>query len=181
MQKFARSRGSPDHTGASDRHLLIRRGDARQEVEGLMPSTGGPSSGLLIATLVVSLVVGAGVGWAVRKVPWWVLLLLAAVVIGGGATIAGGLTYSTADQAAGPAAVQRLVAAGLVTAGVVVGVTALVASWFLCHRSVRRAAAATQRRRAGGAAPQARRRPPVVVAAGSGYIPRGTVVKREKP
>ena len=146
-----------------------------------MPSTGGPSSGLLIATLAVSLVVGAWVGWAVRKVRWWVLLLLAAVVIGGGATIAGGLTYSTPDQAAGPAAVQRLVAAGLVTAGVVVGVTALVASWFLCHRSVRRAAAATQRRRAGGAAPQARRRPPVVVAAGSGYIPRGAVVKREKP
>lgn len=42
--------------------------------------TGGPSSGLLIAAVVVSLVVGAGLGWAVRKVRWWVLLLLAAVV-----------------------------------------------------------------------------------------------------
>ena len=70
--------------------------------------------------------------------------------------------------------------AGLVTAGVVVGVTALVVSWFLCHRSVRRAAATTQRARAGGAAPRSSRRPPVVVAAGSGYVPRGAVVKREK-
>ena len=181
MQKFARSRGSPDHTCASDRHLLIRRGDARLEVEGLMPSTGEPSSGLLVATLVVSLVLGAGVGWAVRKVPWWVLLLLAAVVIGGGATIAGGLTYSTPDQAAGPAAVQRLAAAGLVTAGVVIGVTALLVSWFLCHRSARRAAATAHRRRTGGAAPRARPRPPVIVRAGSGYIPRGAIVQREKP
>ena len=141
-------------------------------------STGEPSPGLLIATLMLSVAVGAGSGWAVRKVRWWVMPLLAAVVVGGGAAIAGGLTYSTPGNA-GPAAVGRLAAAGLVTAGVSLGVIALLVSWFLCHRSVRRAALIAQRRRVGGAAPRIRRRPPVV-GAGSGYIPRGAVIQREK-
>ena len=146
-----------------------------------MPTTGGPSTGLLIAALALPVAIGAAAGWAVRKVRWWVVLLLATVAAGGAAAIAGGLTYSAPDQKAGPAAVERLAAAGLVTAGVVVGVTALLVSWFLCHRSLRRAAVTAQRRRTGGAAHQARRRPQVVVRAGSGYIPRGAVVHREKP
>jgi len=86
--------------------------------------------------------------------------------------------YSTPDHT-GPAAVDRLAAAGLVTSGVCLGVTALLVSWFLNHRSVRRAAITAQRRRTGSAAHQARRRPPVAVRAGCGYIPRGAVVHRE--
>jgi hypothetical protein len=143
--------------------------------------TAGPSSGLLAAALMLSLIVGAGTGWAVRKARWWLPLLLATVATGGGAAIAGGLTYSAPDQTPGPAAVERLAAAGLVTAGVVVGVTAMLVSWFVCHRAVRRAAITAQRQRTGGAAHQARRRPPVVVRAGPEYIPRGAVVHREKP
>ena len=145
-----------------------------------MPTTGEPTTGLLLFALMVSLMLGAVAGWAVRKARWWVVLLLAAVVVGGGTAITGGLTYSIPDHA-GPGAVDRLAAAGLVTAGVCLGVTALLVSWFLFHRSVRRAAITAQRRRTGGAAHQARRRPPVAVRAGSGYIPRGAVVHREKP
>ena len=92
--------------------------------------------------------------------------------VGGGTAIAGGPMYSTPDHT-GPAAVDRLAAAGLVTSGVCLGVTALLVSWFLNHRSVRRAAITAQRRRTGSAAHQARRRPQLLSVPGPDTSPAG--------
>jgi hypothetical protein len=40
-----------------------------------MPTTGEPTTGLLITALTVSLLLGAAAGWAVRNVRWWVVML----------------------------------------------------------------------------------------------------------